>query len=128
MPRLPPRKICSRCGFSKEESESLCERCRNGQEPYLTYIRTSSRCAKCGGVKNDVKQICEYCHNAQELPKIIRPLRSRVPLHEQSLGYYQRSSEDSRKIQGKARLEEWDLPPRFSNIRLWRHVFSSNYF
>jgi uncharacterized protein len=83
MPRLPPRKICSRCGFSKEESESLCQRCRNGQEPYLTYVRTSSRCAKCGGVKNHVEQICEYCRNAQELSKIIRPLRPTVPLHEQ---------------------------------------------
>jgi hypothetical protein len=60
--RLPPRKICSRCGFSKEESESPCYRCRNGQEPHLTYARTS-RCAKCG-VKNDVEQICEYCRNA----------------------------------------------------------------
>lgn len=68
MPHLPPRKICSRCGFSKEESESFCERCRNGQEPYLTYVRTSSRCAKCGGVTNDVEQTCEYCRNAQELP------------------------------------------------------------
>jgi hypothetical protein len=91
MPRLPPRKICRRCGFSKEESEFLCERCRNGQEPYLTYIRTSSRCAKCGGVKNDVEQICEYCRNAQEPPKINRPLRPAVLVHEQPLGYYQRS-------------------------------------
>jgi predicted amidophosphoribosyltransferase len=84
MPRLPPPKICSRCGFSKEESESLCQRCRNGQERYFTYIRTSSRCAKCGGIKNDVEQICEYCRNAQELPKIIQPLRPTVSLHEQA--------------------------------------------
>jgi hypothetical protein len=82
MPRLPPRKKCSRCGFSKEESESLCQRCRNGQEPYLTYVRTASRCTKYGGVKNDVEQICEYCRNAQELPKIIRPLRPTVLLRE----------------------------------------------
>jgi hypothetical protein len=93
MARLPPRKICSRCGFSKEESESFCQRCRNGKEPYLTYVRTSSRCVKCGGVKNDVEQICEYCRNAQELPKIIRPLRPAEPLQKQPLGYYQRISD-----------------------------------
>jgi hypothetical protein len=93
MARLPPQKICSRCGFSKEESESFCQRCRNGKEPYLTYVRTSSRCVKCGGIKNDVEQICEYCRNAQELPKIIRPLRPAEPLHEQPLGYYQSISD-----------------------------------
>jgi len=34
MARLSTQKTRSRCGFSKEESESVCERCRNGQEPY----------------------------------------------------------------------------------------------
>jgi hypothetical protein len=70
--------------FPRKNQNPLCQRCRNGQEPYLTYIRTSSRCVKCG-VKNNLEQICEYCRNAQELPKIIRPLPPTVPLHEQSM-------------------------------------------